>query len=123
MKQTVIGIFNNTSDAQNAVEALLDNGFTEGNVDFSANNSTMSSGDATAKNNDNESGISKFFKNLFGADDESDRYTKAAEQGSVVTVHTKTSEEASDRQGHFSPSPPQNRTCTSQCIRLLSFSL
>ena len=29
----------------------------------------------------------------------------------------------SDRQGHFSPSPPQNRTCTSQCIRLLLFSL
>jgi uncharacterized protein (TIGR02271 family) len=94
MTQTVIGIFNNTSDAQNAVEALLDNGFTEGNVDLSANNSTMSSRDATANDNDNESGISKFFKNLFGGDDESDRYTKAAERGSVVTVHTQTSEEA-----------------------------
>jgi uncharacterized protein (TIGR02271 family) len=90
MTQTVIGIFKNTSDAQDAVEELLDNGFTEGNVDLSVNNATMSS----ATNNDSESGISKFFKNLFGGDDESDRYTKAAERGSIVTVHTQTSEEA-----------------------------
>jgi len=31
--------------------------------------------------------------------------------------------EQSSRPGHFSPSPSQNRACTSQCTRLLSFSL
>ena len=49
---------------------------------------------AAIADNNNENGISKFFKNLFGNDDEGNRYTKAAERGSVVTVHAQTSEEA-----------------------------
>ena len=93
MTQTVIGIFDNTSEAEEAVEALLDNGFTESNVDLSVNNAKMNLVAAIADNN-NESGISKFFKNLFGNDDEGNRYTKAAERRSIVTVHTQTSEEA-----------------------------
>lgn len=94
MKQTVIGVFKSADDAQEAVEQLLNNGFTESNVDVSSNNSTVNDGNSNGGDSDKESGISKFFKHLFGDDDERERYTKAARRGSVVTVHTQTSEEA-----------------------------
>ena len=34
MSQTVVGIFNNADDARHAVSKLLDNGFSESNVDY-----------------------------------------------------------------------------------------
>lgn len=56
------------------------------------------SGSAGSSNADNEeSGISKFFKNLFGSDnDESERFSKVAGQGTVVTVHARTADEAEE---------------------------
>lgn len=95
MTKTVIGIFQNTNEAQQAVDQLMENGFTNANVDIATDNSMLKVGKTVADNNNgSETGLSKFFKNLFGNDDESTRYTKAAQNGSVVTVHASTPEEA-----------------------------
>jgi len=93
MTQTVIGIFRNTDAAQNAVDKLLSSGFSDANVDIASDRSLNYT---THKNEDeHESGIARFFKNLFGDDDdERERYTKAAERGTVVTVYAQTKEEA-----------------------------
>ena len=92
MKQTVVGLFDKQSDAQHAVEQLLKSGFTNDNVDISSGNSNTSSDTANASggtttsstyasgntgsgtayssgNTEHESGIKRFFKNLFGDDD------------------------------------------------------
>jgi len=93
MAQTVIGIFNNANEAQNAVDKLLSDGFSRSNVDVSS--AQTSSYVTRNTNDDNESGIAKFFRNLFGDNDnEHERYTRAASRGTVVTVHVQTDDEA-----------------------------
>lgn len=99
MAQTVIGIFNTASEAQDAADQLLANGFSESNVDVSSGGSSSTSSTSSSgslKSHDsNESGISRFFKNLFGDDsDESNRYTTVAKRGSIVTVHVSSTQEA-----------------------------
>ena len=100
MKQTVVGLFDKQSDAQQAVQELLSNGFTNENVDISAGNTSTSnsteyqSGQSVSIGNEN--GITKFFKNLFGDDDnEANRYSNVASRSnSIVTVYTQSSDEA-----------------------------
>ena len=102
MKQTVVGLFNKSSDAQDAVQKLTNNGFNSNDVDLSIGSmSNDTTSDNTNfgldKNEDHESGISRFFKNLFGdSDDETvNRYSNFAVRGnSIVTVHAQSSEEA-----------------------------
>jgi uncharacterized protein (TIGR02271 family) len=94
MAQTVVGIFNSASEAQNAKQQLISNGFTDMNVDIASGN-TSDYINRTDDDRENESGIARFFRNLFGGDDkESERYTKVAERGCVVTVHAMDEEEA-----------------------------
>jgi len=93
MSQTVVGIFNNANEARNAVDQLLNDGFDERNVDY-ARGSASDTYTSDENGNDNESGISRFFKNLFGDDDESDRYSRVAKRGCIVTVHASSVEEA-----------------------------
>jgi len=109
MRQTVIGLFNKSSDAQQAVQRLLSNGFTNDNVDISLSTSSgttagTSSGTTGSTNFDldndrdeHESGISRFFKNLFGDDDDDDvnKYSRASRGKSIVTVHAMSDDEAS----------------------------
>lgn len=78
MAQTVIGMFDNTSEAQQAVEQLVNNGFDRNDIDVSAQSSTdnlTSSTDnvrsTTNTHHEEEDGISRFFNNLFGGNDES----------------------------------------------------
>jgi uncharacterized protein (TIGR02271 family) len=112
MRQTVIGLFNKSSDAQQAVQRLLSNGFTNDNVDISlgttsaTTSNTIGNTSSTTGNtnfdlddddrDEHESGISRFFKNLFGDDDDTDvnRYSKASRGKSIVTVHAMSDEEA-----------------------------
>lgn len=136
MAQTVIGIFNSASEAQNAVDQLLSKGFTKDSVNISSgSNSGNSMGSTTGSsqgstsgssmdsmsgsstdnfmgtttgsslsgstgyssgtNEGNETGIGKFFRNLFGGDnDESERYSRVAERSTVVTVYAKSTTEA-----------------------------
>ncbi len=92
MTQTVIGIFNDADKAQIAIDHLLNNGFNESNIDFAKGSGNYV--DKYNQDNNNESGISRFFKNLFGDSNESDRYTRAAEKGYIVTVHALSTDEA-----------------------------
>lgn len=104
MKQTVVGLFKNASDAQQAAQHLLSSGFTNDNVDVSLstyqNSSSSNSTDFNldGDRDEHESGISRFFKNLFSDNDgkDADKYSSAASRGrSVVTVHAQSEEEAS----------------------------
>jgi len=96
MSQTVIGIFDSTRDAQEAVRRLSEIGFTDERVDISSRG-----GDNYNANNDDDddhdtgSGISNFFSSLFGNDDDDARkYSEVGKRGSIVTVHARSSEEA-----------------------------
>lgn len=99
MEKTVIAIFNYSAEAQEAVNKLVNEGLTRDNIDVSYGNAGDTQGNteygANYKQDDNESGISRFFKSLFGNNDEADVYTKVAgKNSSVVTVHAKSDEEA-----------------------------
>ncbi|HEX8330309.1 MAG TPA: YsnF/AvaK domain-containing protein [Hymenobacter sp.] len=109
MAQTVIGLFNSASEAQQAVQKLMSAGFIQSNVDVAAQdaqraqhlvaNESSSTGSSHTTDTDpgaNDS-IGNFFSNLFGGNDNDDAraYTTATRGGrSVVTVHAATAEEA-----------------------------
>jgi stress response protein YsnF len=93
MSQTVIGIFENAREADNAVEQLVFNGFTRERIDVAAQGTTGLTGSTTTATsthtNDNfGDGISRFFSSLFDTRDEADNYSTVASRGTVVTVHT-----------------------------------
>jgi len=105
MAQTVIGIFESSSKAQEAVQELIDAGITRDRIDVSSGNNTNSSYSSTdstysstsvGHEDEHESGISRFFKNLFGdEDDDADKYTRVASRAqSIITVHAQSSDEA-----------------------------
>ena len=97
MAQTVVGIFNKTSNAQDAMDALVSKGFDRSNIDMSAGNmAANNTNDFKLDNHEEESGFSKFFKNLFGTDDDSaDRYSNmTAKSEAVVTVYATSADEA-----------------------------
>lgn len=120
MSQTVVGIFESSSKAQQAVQELVAAGVSRDKIDVSgssnsdnsgmsnssdssfSSDSSYSSGSSLSSNvigNDSdthESGISKFFKSLFGNDDDdADKYTHVASRAqSIVTVHAQSGDEA-----------------------------
>jgi uncharacterized protein (TIGR02271 family) len=83
MKQTVIGIFNDASEAKNAVEQLLENGFLRANVDISFQKSDQDQG-----------GIRTFFSSLFETDEANSYADVAGRSGAIVTVHAESEDEA-----------------------------
>uniref|UniRef100_UPI003F6FEE5F YsnF/AvaK domain-containing protein n=1 Tax=Dyadobacter sp. TaxID=1914288 RepID=UPI003F6FEE5F len=92
MSSTVIGIFEQESQAQQAKQYLLDNGYKASQVDLSAQPADYK---ADQSLDDDSDGIGGFFKNLFSDDDEkADRFSKAGRRGTVVTVHALTNQEA-----------------------------
>jgi stress response protein YsnF len=93
MGQTVIGVFENSSDAQQAVEKLTSNGFSRNSVDVSENDSSQYN--TTDAGTHEEDSISRFFNNLFGNNDQSKYYSEVTRQSScLVTVHTQSNDEA-----------------------------
>lgn len=99
MEQTVIGIFNSASKAQDAKEQLLNNGFSDSEIDIASGNLSDYNSKVKLKDTDDEheheSGIARFFRNLFGSDDDkTERYTRVAERGTIVTVHAQSKDEA-----------------------------
>jgi uncharacterized protein (TIGR02271 family) len=90
MPQTVIGLFNDFSQASNAQARLLQAGFSGSTVDVSHTAATETATDTTRDDNDDrgEGKVTRFFKNLFGVDDEADRYANVARHSeAIVTVH------------------------------------
>lgn len=84
MGQTVIGVFDNSEEAHQAVEQLVNQGFANEDIDILCCNSI----------NEDKQGydcfgerISKFFKALFGDSDEASNYLEVVYRGSVVTVY------------------------------------
>lgn len=102
MRQTVFGIFDKASEAQNAAKELLDAGFTRNAIDVHrTREETKTTGTETStksKSNEyNSDGYRNFFSNLFADDDTTAQtYSEVARRGSMVTVHT-TSKEESER--------------------------
>ena len=109
MAQTVIGFFDNASEAQQAVEQLVSNGFSRASIDIAASSgstgSTTSSGSSnygtstgTSSYNDDNDGfgdkVSRFFGNLFDSDDDRNRYSSVASRSTTVTVHATSADEA-----------------------------
>ena len=112
MALTVIGVFDNASEAQQAVDQLVNAGFSRSNIDLSAQTDAYTtdselvpdrhantSGTRTEEFVDDAkdvgSGIGGFFSSLFGDDDDNrNKYSRVADQGSVVTVHAQTEDEA-----------------------------
>ncbi len=95
MSQTVIGIFDNATQAQTAVEQLVSNGFLRNNIDLSAQTSTESAATLPDREDEDDS-IGGFFKSLFDSDDQNTRgkYARVARRNTLVTVHAQTKQEA-----------------------------
>jgi len=91
MAQTVIGIFDNESEARRAVDNLVERGFTRNSIDIS----DRSSSDYSTRKHDDDDSIGGFFRSLFGSDnDDSRKYSTVASRSCVVTVHAQSSDEA-----------------------------
>ena len=98
MAQTVVGFFDNPSEAQRAVQQLESIGIPRQSIDISPGNSNTNVSNArnTDNDRDEENGITRFFKSLFGDNDnEADRYSRVAQKAqSIVTVHAQSEEQA-----------------------------
>ncbi|UFH54256.1 YsnF/AvaK domain-containing protein [Spirosoma sp. KNUC1025] len=116
-QQTVVGFFDSSSEAQKAVDELVDGGFSRSNIDLSTNsesdtNSPQNSLDIPDRHantsgtrteevvddvKDTGDSIGGFFRSLFGGDDDNDEYQKHTEVGrrsTIVTVHAQSEDEA-----------------------------
>jgi stress response protein YsnF len=88
--KTVIGLFEDYSDAQQATQRLQQLGIGSDQVDVSRSAVRERGFD---KDNDGDNAITRFFKSLFGDNDDSDRYAKVGNSGTtIVTVHAQTEE-------------------------------
>lgn len=95
MAQTVIGIFDNESEAQNAIQHLVSNGFTRSNIDLSSGSANASTSTSASSSKHDDDSIGGFFRSLFGSDnDDADRYTTVGRRSCIVTVHAQSSSEA-----------------------------
>lgn len=97
-QQTVVGIFDTASEAQSAVESLVNSGFDRSAVDLSTRNSDYSHDADEDHDTNNGGGIGGFFSSLFGSDDDdrNQRYTTVGQRSSIVTVHAQ-SEDLAER--------------------------
>jgi stress response protein YsnF len=91
MSHTVVGVFSYTSEAQEAKEYLVNNGFNSADIDIATR-------EGVTDDHEEDFGdrVSNFFSNLFGGDDDDTRnkYTEAGRRGTIVTVHARSSDEA-----------------------------
>jgi uncharacterized protein (TIGR02271 family) len=94
MAQTVIGIFDYTSEAQEAVNYLVSNGFNRSDIDLSSRGAETEGTATNDYDDDANNSVGGFFSNLFGSNDDADKYTAVGRKGAIVTVHAKTSDEA-----------------------------
>jgi hypothetical protein len=94
MTKAVIGIFDSSAEAQEAVRTLENRGITRDHVDITERMDT----DTGTEKKDEGIGesISNFFSNLFGNDDDARNYSEVANRGCTVTVYTDSNEEAED---------------------------
>lgn len=113
MAQTVIGFFDEASEAQKAVEKLQSRGISRDRIDVSRGSGSSTAGAGysnTSGSSDrvtdddrtvdregrNTNAITDFFNSLFGGkDDDAERYSRvASSSNTIVTVHAQTEDEA-----------------------------
>lgn len=101
MNYTVVGIFDDKTEARRAMEELIRDGFVQENIDLSEANyagdtSTTTSDTAATTNQSAGDGISNFFSNLFSDDEAQARsYTNVARDAdAILTVQADSQERA-----------------------------
>jgi hypothetical protein len=97
MTHVVIGLFDNYSDANHAVDSLKQNGFNSNEIDLSRRQSQKKSDEEKWHEEETgENSVTRFFRRLFGADnDEADKYSHLAyDIGTVVSVYCNSEVEA-----------------------------
>lgn len=99
MAQTVIGIFDDASEAQTAMQELMEAGFSRNSIDLSTQNASNNASADYRTDDDGhrekQGGIMGFFASLFGDDDDDrDRYSTVGERHSILTVHAQSEDEA-----------------------------
>jgi stress response protein YsnF len=95
MAQTVIGFYDSVEDARRAVNQLEQTGISRSSIDLSENTGTGTVAADRDRSGDGENGLTRFFKNLFGDDDEADRYSRVGNSSRcIVTVHARSEDEA-----------------------------
>jgi len=99
MQHTLVAVFDNRSDAQNAMDELLASGFMRDNVNLSSADlagTTTTTGTAPGTTHEEGVGasIKHFFENLFGTghDEHATRYSNVVTGGQHVLTLTTTSE-------------------------------
>jgi stress response protein YsnF len=114
-RNTVVGVFESSVDAERAVEDLLRSGFDRARVELACNESALAlaserssehvtTGATHAPSHSEQEGlgdrISNFFRSLFGsedADEDAAHYSEAVRRGGAVVTVTAQSEEEADR--------------------------
>jgi len=89
MNNTIVGVFDDVDKSEQAVEQLLNSGFSGYDLDVSRTKKSEN-----FDTDEHKSGIRKFFDSLMGESDEAESYSSVAGRGSVITVHTDSKEEA-----------------------------
>lgn len=99
MTHTVVGLFDDKTQAQTAMQDLVKNGFVKESIDLSNKKAATAPTSATTPPPDESVGdsISNFFSSLFGADSpEARNYSDvAADTEGILTVQTDSKEKAS----------------------------
>lgn len=106
---SVVGVYDEYSDAQAAVQALVADGFQRTNIQLSSEDTTSGTTTATTAKKESGGGIGGFFRSLFGSEQNPyhDTYAESARRGSyVLTVHARDDDEAdraTDIMNRFDP--------------------
>lgn len=93
MEQTVLGFFEDNAAAQRAADELIKAGFNRSQIDIAMPEGTD---EEVRDEQTEESGITRFFKSLFGEGESADRYANVSRGFAMVTVHTKSEQEAEE---------------------------
>jgi uncharacterized protein (TIGR02271 family) len=96
--KSVVGVYDDYSDAQGAMQALLSAGFNRDDVQLSPESEPSTA--ATDTTTSRESGIGGFFRSLFGTDEHKahhDVYAESVRRGSYVLSVDTDSDEQADR--------------------------
>jgi hypothetical protein len=89
MTLTLVGMFDNPTEAAQAVEKLSQAGFSREAIQLTDTNASEGTED------DQKGGVSHFFKNLFGKEEDSNKYVRLARYSeTLVTVNVETKADA-----------------------------
>lgn len=93
MSHTVIGIFTVSEKAQEAADYLVANGFDRGDIDIRT--SQVAGTNVASTEVDVVDPVGDFFRGIFGNSvSDAERYTEAGRNGTIVTVHALSGEQA-----------------------------